>query len=102
MDTKKEVCTPQDPQISLREELKSERVQDPVTAGPVLRIQLKSERVQEPLSSSGGTEAGAAFAYELAVNQPQPVTIELIEPQIAILFHGLADSGHVNSPAEAG
>ena len=100
MDTKQEGCTPKDPQVSLREELKSERVQDPVTAGPVLRIQLKSERVQEPLFSSG--EAGAAFAYELAVNQPQPVTIELIEPQIAIIFHGRADSGHVNNPAEAG
>lgn len=94
MDTKQEIRTPQDPQVSIREDLKSERAQDPAMAGPVLRIQLKSERVQAP--------AAGAFVCELAVSEPQPVTIELAEPLIAITLHGRANGGQADNPASSG
>jgi len=76
------------------EELKSERVQDPVAT---FRTQLKSERVQDGLAAAGvETEANPAFTLELAVYQPQLVTFELFASKVAVTLHGIpavGDSG---------
>ena len=77
------------------EELKSERVQDPVAT---FRTQLKSERVQDGLAAAGveTEEAKPAFTLELALYQPQTVTFELFESKVAITLHGIpavGDSG---------
>ena len=66
------------------EKLKSERVQEPVAT---FRTQLKSERVQDGLAAAGEAEAPIA-SIELAVYQPQTVTIELFESKVAITLHG--------------
>jgi len=76
------------------EELKSERVQDPVAT---FRTQLKSERVQDGLAAAGETEeAKPAFMLELALYQPQLVTFELFASKVAVTLHGIpavGDSG---------
>jgi hypothetical protein len=71
----------------IREDLKSERVQEPVAT---VRTQLKSERVQDGLAAAGGAEAKPAFVLELAIYQPQTVTLELFESKVAITLHGIA------------
>jgi len=92
MNAKNAVATQQD---AVTEELKSERVQEPLAT---FRTQLKSERVQDGLADTGGEteEATPAFTLELAVYQPQTVTIELIESKVTITLHGIpavGDSG---------
>ena len=68
-------------QQAVESNLKPERVQEPVAAGAApltvegLVIQLKAERVQEPTLAAAG--ASLIYSYELAVNQPQQVSIEL-------------------------
>ena len=68
-------------QQAVESSLKPERVQEPVAAGAApltpegLVIQLKAERVQEPTLAAVG--ASVTYTYELAVNQPQQVLIEL-------------------------
>jgi hypothetical protein len=63
-------------------------VQEPVAT---LRTQLKAERVQEELAAGGGAgEAKIGFILELAIHQPQPVTVELFAAKVAITFHGNA------------
>jgi hypothetical protein len=52
-----------------------------------IRIDLKPERVEEP--GAAQAEAGTAFALELAVDQVQPVTLELTQPKVTITLHGL-------------
>ncbi len=79
MDTQQAVST----QGTVHEELKSERVQGPVAT---FRTQLKSERVQEKLAIAG--EAEAIASIELAVYQPQTVTLELFASKVAITLHG--------------
>ena len=80
MNTQQAVST----QGTVHEELKSERVQEPVA---LFRTQLKSERIQEGLTAAG--EAGAPIAsIELAVYQPQTVTLELFASKVAITLHG--------------
>jgi hypothetical protein len=69
---------------TVREELKSERVQQPVAT---FRTQLKSERVQDGLAADGEAEAPIA-SIELAVYQPQTVTIELFASKVAITLSG--------------
>ena len=91
MNTQIAVATQQD---AVTEELKSERVQEPLAT---FRTQLKSERVQDGLVDAGETEeAKPAFTLELAVYQPQTVTFELFESKVAITLHGIpavGDSG---------
>lgn len=68
--------------------LKSERVEGALTVEP-LRIQLKST----PETLPGETEGKAATVWELTFNQPQPVTIELVEPKVVIYLNGLSTDG---------
>ncbi len=82
---------------TVREELKSERVQDPVAT---FRTQLKSERVQDGLTAAGEVEAPIA-SIELAVYQPQTVTIELFASKVAITLSG-NPAGSNSGGAEAG
>jgi hypothetical protein len=70
--------------------LKSERVEGALTVEP-LRIQLKS--APEVLPGSGETEAKPAMVWELTFNQPQPVTIELVEPKVVIYLNGPSTDG---------
>ena len=70
--------------------LKSERVEGALTVEP-LRIQLKS--APEMLPGSGDTEVKPATVWELTFNQPQPVTIELVEPKVIIHLNGLSTDG---------
>lgn len=51
-------------------------------------MKLKPERVQEPTALADAARAGFACTFELTVHQPQPVTVSLIEPQIAITLPG--------------
>ncbi len=68
-------------QQAVETSLKPERVQEPFATGAAaltaggLVIQLKAERVQEPTLAAAG--ATVTYTYELAVNQPQVVEIEL-------------------------
>lgn len=95
MDTKQAVGNTQgaarneaDPQIPIRQELKSERVQDPQAAVAGLQIRVQAERIQKeriqkmPVAS----EEDAIYIYEFSVSQRQPVTIDL--PLILVTFHG--------------
>ncbi len=68
-------------------ELKSERVEESLTIEP-LHIQLKSGRVEEAEPGSGEVEVKTLFVWDLTFNQPQPVTIELVEPKIVIYLNG--------------
>lgn len=70
--------------------LKSERVEGALTVEP-LHIQLKS--VPEPLPGSGETEVKPATVWDLTFSQPQPVTIELVEPKVIIYLNGLSTDG---------
>ncbi|HEV2856167.1 MAG TPA: hypothetical protein VHC97_25485 [Thermoanaerobaculia bacterium] len=70
--------------------LKSERVEGALTVEP-LRIQLKA--TPEPLPGSGEGEVKPAALWELTFNQPQPVTIELLEPKVIIYLNGLSTDG---------
>jgi hypothetical protein len=88
MSTQPAVSTQQD---AVHEELKAERVQDPVAT---FRTQLKAERVQEGLAAAGAEmEAKPTFTLELAVYQPQTVTFELFASKVAITLHGIASVG---------
>jgi hypothetical protein len=87
MNTQIAVATQQD---TVHEELKSERVQEPLAT---FRTQLKSERVQDGLAAAGETEANPAFALELAVYQPQLVTFELFASKVAVTLHGIPAVG---------
>ena len=81
------------PQGTVHEGLKSERVQEPVA---LFRTKLKSERIQEGLEATGEVEAPIA-SIELAVYQPQGVTLELFASKVAITLHGNpagSDSGN--------
>jgi hypothetical protein len=92
MNTQHEVPT----QVGTAEEkLKSERVQEPVAT---FRTQLKSERVQDGLVAAGEAEAAIA-SIELAIYQPQTVTIELFASKVAITLHG---NPAVGDPGNAG
>lgn len=72
--------------------LKSERVEESLTLEP-LHIQLRSGRVEEAEPGSGEAEVKTTAVWDLTFNQPQPVTIELLEPKVVI---------HLNGPTTAG
>ena len=98
MNTQQAVST----QGTVHEGLKSERVQEPVA---LFRTQLKSERIQEELEAAGEAEAPIA-SIELAIYQPQAVTIEVFESRaVAITLHGNpagSDSGNgTSNPGDA-
>ena len=67
--------------------LKSERVEEALTIEP-LHIQLKSGWVEEAQPGSGEAGAKITTVWDLTFNQPQPVTIELLEPQAVIYLNG--------------
>jgi hypothetical protein len=73
-------------------ELKSERVEESLTIEP-LRIQLKSGWVEEGQPGSGEAGVKITSAWDLTFNQPQPVAIKLVEPQVVI---------YLNSPTTEG
>ena len=75
-----------------KEGLKSERVEESLTLEP-LHIQLKSGWVEEP--QPGSSEAGVKITtlWDLTFNQPQPVMIELVEPQVVIYLNGPTTEG---------
>lgn len=58
-------------------------VSTPLTP-PDLVVRLKAERVQEPMAVRAGDNV--TYLYEFAINQSQPVTIEV--PLVVITFHG--------------
>jgi hypothetical protein len=93
MNTQQAVST----QGTVHEELKSERVQEPVA---LFRTQLKSERVQEGLTAAGEAEAPIA-SIELAIYQPQTVTIELFAAKVAITLSG-NPAGSTSGGGDAG
>ena len=78
-------------QQAVESSLKPERVQEPVAAGAAplttegLVLYLKAERVQEPTLAAEGANVSYTYAYELAVNQPQQVLIELPIGTITLL-----------------
>ena len=51
------------------------------------RISLKAERVQQPELAALGAEVPLTSAFELTINQKQPVTIELPGLQAVITLH---------------
>ena len=55
-----------------------------------LRISLKAERVQQPELAALGAGAPMPSAFELTINQKQPVTIELLGLQTVITLHETA------------
>jgi len=73
----------------LVQELKSERVQEELLAEEPYRISLKSERVQAAVAA-GGAEGKVSSVFEVAVNQMQPVTIDLLEMQAVLTLYGAA------------
>jgi hypothetical protein len=72
--------------------LKSERVEEGLTIEP-LHIQLKSSQVKETQPGSGEAEVKITTLWDLTFNQPQPVTIELVEPQVVIYLNGPTTEG---------
>jgi hypothetical protein len=71
------------------QELKAERVQEELMmADDPFQVSLKAERVQEPAFAAVGAAVPLTSAFELRVNQEQPVTIELHELRIVITLHG--------------
>lgn len=70
-----------------KEGLKSERVEEALTIEP-LHIQLKSGRVTESQPGSGEAEVKTTTVWDLTFNQPQPVTIELLEPGVVFYLNG--------------
>ena len=75
-----------------KEGLKSERVEEALTIGP-LHIQLKSGWVEEAQPGSGEAGAKITTVWDLTFNQPQPVMIELLEPQVVIYLNGPTSEG---------
>ena len=73
--------------------LKSERVEESLTIEP-LHIQLKSSQVTEAQPGSAEAEVKSTTVWDLTFNQPQPVTIELVEPKVVIYLN--------NSPTTEG
>ena len=73
-------------------ELKSERVEESLILEP-LHIQLKSGRVEEAEPGSGEAEVKTTLVWDLTFNQPQPVTIELVEPKVVIYLNGPTTEG---------
>jgi hypothetical protein len=73
-------------------ELKSERVEGSLTLEP-LHIQLKSGWVEEAQPGSGEAGVKITTVWDLTFNQPQPVTIELVEPKVVIYLNGPTTEG---------
>ena len=84
------------------QELKSERVQEELAlvAEEPFRIWLKSERVQEPAFAALGAGVPMSSAFELIINQKQPVTIELPAFQAVITLHGTTAGGGTAGAAQ--
>ena len=72
--------------------LKSERVEEALTIEP-LHIQLKSSQVKEVQPDSGEEEVKTTTVWDLTFKQPQPVTIELLEPRVVIYLNGPTTEG---------
>ena len=77
--------------IEAVQELKAERVQEEIALAveEPFRISLKAERVQEPAFATLGAGGPLSSAFELTINQRQPVTIELPALQTVITLHGM-------------
>ena len=73
-------------------ELKSERVEGSLTIEP-LHIQLKSDWVEEAEPGSGEAGGKITTVWDLTFNQPQPVAIKLLEPQVVIYLNGPTTEG---------
>jgi hypothetical protein len=73
-------------------ELKSERVEGSLTLEP-LHIQLKSGWVEEGQLGSGESGVKITTVWDLTFNQPQPVAIRLVEPQVVIYLNGPTTEG---------
>ena len=84
------------------QDLKSERVQGEIAfiAEDPVRISLKAERVQEPALAVLGAGAPMPSAFELTINQKQPVTIELLGLQTVITLHETAADDDAAGAAE--
>ena len=89
--------------MQAEQELKSERVQEEnvLVAEEPFRIWLKAERVQEPAFAVLGAGVPLTSAFELTVNQKQPVTIELPAIQTIITLHGTAAGAGTGGFAQA-
>ena len=72
------------------QELKAERVQEELMAQEPFRIWLKAERIQEPELAAAGAEGTPPSSFELALSQPQAVTIELLSVQAVVTLYGPA------------
>lgn len=72
--------------------LKSERVEGALTLEP-LHIQLKSGRMEEPQPGSSEAVVKTTTVWDLTFHQPQPVTIELVEPKVVIYLNGPTTEG---------
>ncbi|HEX6898883.1 MAG TPA: hypothetical protein VF789_04185 [Thermoanaerobaculia bacterium] len=57
-------------------------------------IRLKAERVEEKATVSEEGGAKVSFLLELTADHSQPLTIELAEPRVTLILHGV--------PVEAG
>jgi hypothetical protein len=68
------------------------------------RLSLKAERVQQPELAALGAGVPMSSAFELTINQKQPVTIELPALQVVITLHGTTagnDAADVADTADA-
>jgi hypothetical protein len=65
------------------------------------RISLKAERVQVPELAALGAEVPLTSAFELTINQKQPVTIGLLGLQTVITLHGTAAANDAIDAADA-
>lgn len=73
------------------QELKAERVQQELMAvQEPCWISLKAERVQVPEAAAAGEKVALSSAFELSINQAQPMTIELLALGVVITLHGKA------------
>ena len=65
------------------------------------RISLKAERVQEPELAALGAGVPLPSAFELTINQKQPVTIGLLGLQTVITLHEPAAGNDAIDAADA-
>jgi hypothetical protein len=89
--------------IEVVQELKAEPVQEEIAlvAEEPFRISLKAERVQEPAFAALGAGRPLSSAFELTINQRQPVTIELPAIQTVITLHGTTAGNGTVGTAQA-
>lgn len=92
MSTKQEVSTVLGPETGPQSQVPEVPIRTSL-GDLTIRTELKSERVQEPQAASREEMPQPGFILELAVQPPQPVTLEVFDPKVTITLHG--------APAEA-